>query len=380
MSTTNITIKNGSIVQGQGAGYSSSPIYGNSAYGITLESLDTSDSGVDTISVDLSAMMGGGATVMNSTFQQSGNNVTNRMHGPATLELSGTTGPVLVQGNTLVGCLQKGIGLSGSGPSIIDNNKISQNTMVADSAAIMLAGVQNFQVTNNTITPTSGEGIMIDGYDAQGSHQGVIQNNTVQTHEIPNREVGMRTQARALRLRNDVDSEGPHTNIDISGNMFQTTVGPGMSSIGCAVWISYANNNGAMNNANVNLHNNTIRAIVTSSDSSYSAAALLIDGMGAGIYPGIKNNILESNDTSLAIGGINDENNSDIDFLCNTFIKSSSGAARTYRGITGGYWHSNVSNVRILDTILQNGATTAITWYGSGTRDIVVGSPGTSCG
>ena len=108
-----------------------------------------------------------------------------------------------------------------------------------------------------------------------------------------------------MRIRNDVDAEGPHTNIDISGNMFQTTVGPGMSSIGnalsgCATRTTTA----AINNANVNLHNNTIKAIVTSSDSSYSATALLINGMGAGIYPGIKNNILESNDTSLAIGGI----------------------------------------------------------------------------
>ena len=153
-----------------------------------------------------------------------------------------------------------------------------------------------------------------------------------------------------------------------------------MSCLGYTVWITYMNNNGAMNNANVNLHGNTIKAIVTSSDSSYSAAALLIDGMGAGIYPGIKNNILESNDTSLAIGGYNDENISDIDFLCNTLTKSSSGAARTYTGIRAGYDVTNISNVRILDTILQNGATTAITWSGSGTRGITVGWPGTSCG
>ena len=380
MNATNITIKNGSIVQGAAAGFSSAVIYGTYASGITLDNLDTSDSGVDTTSIDLAAMTGGGATVTNSTFQQSGKNVTNRMYGPATLRFSGTTGTVLVQGNTLLACVQKGIELSGNGPSIIDNNKISQNSVVPNAAAIMLASIHNFQVTNNTITPTSGQGIMVDGYSADGASLGVIQNNTVQTQEIPNREVRLNTMARALRIRNDVDAEGPHTNIDISGNTFQTTTGPGLSSTGNAVWMSYANNNGAMNNANVNLHNNMIKAIVTSSDSSYSATALLIDGMGAGIYPGIKNNILESNDTSLAIGGYNDENINDIDFLCNTLTRSSSGAARTYTGIRAGYDVTNISNVRILDTRLQNGATTAITWYGSGTRGITVGSPGTSCG
>ena len=345
--------------------------------------MQTSDSGVDTFTVKLDNSTGGATTITNCTFQASATNVTNRMHGPSVISLYASQGPIFIQGNVLLGCPEGGIGVDTSNsnfPVVIDSNQISQNAVMPDASAIGLVAVSNFQVTNNTITPTAGEGIAIDGYRAQGSNLGVIQNNTVTTKERPNREMGTRTQARALRMRNDVDSEGPHTNIDISGNTFTTSVGPGMSYLGYTVWITYMNNNGAMNNANVNLHGNTIKAIVTSSDASYSAAALLIDGIGAGIYPGIKNNILESNDTSLAIGGYNDENISDIDFLCNTLTKSSSGAARTYTGIRAGYDVTNISNVRILDTILQNGATTAITWSGSGTRGITIGSPGTSCG
>ena len=273
MSVTNVTIENGSIVQGQAAGYSSSPIYGEYINGITLNSLQTSDSGVDDTSVDLNHMTGGGATITNSTFQQHGGNVTDRMNDIATLSFGQTTGPITVQGDTLSGCLQVGIWIdTSSGPILINNNKISQNSVVADAAGITMVAVSNFRVTNNTITPIAGEGIAIDGYRAQGSNLGVIQNNTVSTQEVPNRELGLKTQARALRIRNDVDSEGPQTNIDISGNTFTTTIGPGMSYVGYTVWISYANNNGAMNNANVNLHNNTITLINDSSDPSYSGS------------------------------------------------------------------------------------------------------------
>ncbi len=374
-SVTNVTIENGSIVQGQAAGYSSSPIFGEYVDAITLNNLQTRDSGVDTTSIDLNYMTGGGATVTNSTFTQTGGNVTDRMAGPATIDLKQTSAsPILIQGNTLTGCLQTGIGIDTSnGPIIINNNQISQNTVVPDAAGIGLVAVSNFQVTNNTITPTAGEGIAIDGYRAQGSNLGVIQNNTVTTKEVPNRELGLKTQARALRLRNDVDSEGPQTNIDISGNTFTTTIGPGMSNVGYTVWITYVNNNGAMNNANINLHNNTITLINNSSDPSYSGSALLVDGMDPGINMTISNNILASNDTSLSIGGYNDANVNDLTFLSNTLSKSSSGATRTYRGISAGYDVTQISSVQIIDAKLANGATSTIAWSGSGTKDIEVG-------
>ena len=318
-------------------------------------------------------MMGGGATITNSTFQQHGGNVTDRMNDVATLSLVRTTGPITVQGDTFSGCLQVGIFIdTSSGPILINNNKISQNSVVADAAGITMVAVSNFRVTNNTITPIAGEGIAIDGYRAQGSNLGVIQNNTVITQEVPNRELGLKTQARALRIRNDVDSEGPQTNIDISGNTFTTIIGPGMSYVGYTVWISYANNNGAMNNANVNLHNNTITLINDSSDPSYSGSALMIDQMDPGINMTISNNLLASNDTSLSIGGYNDGNIYDMTFLSNTLSKLTSGAARTYRGITAGYDVTNISNVLIESTQLTSGATTTITWLGSGTRGVTV--------
>ena len=77
-----------------------------------------------------------------------------------------------------------------------------------------------------------------------------------------------------------------------------------MSYVGYTVWISYANNNGAMNNANVNLHNNTITLINNSSNPECSNLALMIEQMDPGINMTISNNILASNDTSLSIGRV----------------------------------------------------------------------------
>ena len=59
-------------------------------------------------------------------------------------------------------------------------------------------------------------------------------------------------------------------------------------------------------------------------------------------------------------------------FLSNTLSKLTSGAARTYRGITAGYDITNISNVLIESAQLTSGATTTITWLGSGTRGVTV--------
>jgi hypothetical protein len=42
--------------------------------------------------------------------------------------------------------------------------------------------------------------------------------------------------------------------------------------------------------------------------------------------------------------------------------------ARPYAGIEIGYYAVQISNVEILDTVLENGATAAISWQGSGTK------------
>src|SRR6185312_8107859 len=158
----------------------------------------------------------------NSTFQDNISNITDRMSGYATISLFNTNGNTLVDGNKLLGAPQTGIeaDLTNGYTLAINDNYISQNSVVSDAYGIILAGVSNFQVRGNTIKPQSGEGIMLDGYRDLLSN-GVIQNNTVAVQEKPNRETGNFTYARALRLRNtDGSSQSAQTNIDISGNSF----------------------------------------------------------------------------------------------------------------------------------------------------------------
>ncbi|WP_165250234.1 PKD domain-containing protein [Paludisphaera soli] len=375
MKVTNFRLVNGSVVQGQGAGFASSPIFAAYSSGIAIDRVQTSDVGVDTTSINLENSSGPRMTITNSTIRQGANNVTNRMAGPAAISLIRTSGAILIQGNKILGSPQTGVKIDTSnGPIVIDGNRISQNALVADASAIGLVSASNFRVTNNQIDPIAGEGIAIDGFRAQASSFGVIRNNTVLTQEPPNRETGLRTYARALRIRNDVDMQGAHRNIDVSGNTFVTTVGPGASLYGYTVWVGYANNGGAMNDANVSIHDNLIKALVTTADPAYSAAALVVDGLGAGINMKISNNVLESNDTSLAVGGYNAADVSDLDLISNTLRKSASGASRPYTGIRAGYYTARLSNVRILDTRLENGATSTISWSGQGVKQVQVGS------
>jgi len=176
----------------------------------------------------------------------------------------------------------------------------------------------------------------------------------------------------ALRLRNNLDSMGPQRDLSIHDNTFIARAGPGLLQEAFGVRISYANNNGAMNDAGIVLEGNTIKAIVTTADPSYGAKALLLDRVDAGIGLRITNNVLESNDVSLALTG-SGGNVVGVDLISNTFRKSADGAVRPYTGTLAGYYNREIHSVRLLDTRLENGATANIVWAGTGVKDLAVG-------
>src|SRR5262249_24065325 len=151
----------------------------------------------------------------------------------------------------------------------------------------------------NTIIPVSGRGIDVDGYRSQAVTDGQIRNNYVEVQERLNREYFTRNDVKALRLRDDVDAQGPQRNLWIHDNTFIAKTAPGMSTRALGVNISYLNPTGQMNNANIRLEQNTIKALVLTDDPKYRALALVLDGIDAGIGLGITRNVLESNDTSL---------------------------------------------------------------------------------
>src|SRR5262249_1898773 len=150
---------------------------------------------------------GGGLTVRNSTFREAIDNISNRMRDFATLELNHTSGPILIDNNRLLGSPQVGIMLSDNthGDAVtVTHNLIRQNAVVTNGYGIGIAALSNFTIADNTITPTSGRGIDVDGWSATPISDGRIYGNYVSVQEHANREYAS-VQARALRLRNDVD-------------------------------------------------------------------------------------------------------------------------------------------------------------------------------
>jgi hypothetical protein len=370
--TSGFTVQNGSIVQGSGNGYGSMPIFAEQLTGLTITNVKTSDTGMDNGAVDAN-YASGAITITGSTFQEAAYNISNRMRDYSTLQLNNTNGPVQVTGNTILGSPELGIMATYNNPSFpfaINNNTIKQKTVVTNGYAIAIVAMSNFQVNGNTIQPTSGRGIDIDGWSATPTANGQIQNNYVSVQENGNREYGNNINAFALRVRNNVDAEGPQRNLTFSGNTFISTTSLGQDLGAIAARITYGNNNGAMNNANIVFTNNTFRAIVNTTDPNYYAQAFDIDSMDAGIKPVITNNVFSSNDISLQLTGPDGDSVNDVQLVGNTIDKSSLGAVRSYSPIVAGFWIDPISNVQMIDTTYTNGASPTIRWSGEGTKSI----------
>lgn len=372
----NFTLINGAVVQGQGHGTDSSALFLEGSNGLTIDHVLTRVTGIDTRNVDAFHAKGD-ISITNCTFRDDVPNITNRMGVFATVGLFDTRGKILIKGNKILGSPQVGIGVdSNNGFALaINDNEIRQNSIVADAYGIMLVGVSNFQVNGNAIKPQSGEGIMVDGF-RDLSTNGAIQNNSVIVKEKPNREIGTkRTYARALRLRNtDGSARSAQTNLEISRNTFVASCAPGYAQCAYAVWISYINPVGAMDNARISLHNNLIKGIADTADPSYRAIALDLDGIDDNINLIIYENVLESNDASLGVGGYNDGNVSGVALIGNTLSKLREGPTRRYSGISAGFWQCQISKVLIFDTISANGATTNVSWIGPGAKKIRLGN------
>jgi hypothetical protein len=376
---SNIIIRNGALKQGKANGYGSAPFFAQMADGMTVDTMTTFDTGMDISTLDASDSTGP-LLVQNSTFNEAGQNISDRMQDFGTIKDERPAGNITVQNNHIEGSPELGVMLDNNAAGttlLVKGNDIRQNTMVVNAYAIGLAGVQNFTIDSNTIVPTNGRGIDIDGWSASPVQNGVVSNNYVRVQEAPDREYPNYTdnEARAFRIRNNVDYEGAQHNIQITGNTFIAVTGPGLYHAAYGARIDLVNPTGAMNNANIVFSNNTFEGIVTTTDPNYSATGLLIDGLDPGINLVFQNNVLDSNDTSVGFGG-NDNNGgpvADVLLQGNTFSKDTSSVARPYTAVQAGYWTVPVQDVRLIDNQFANGATWGINWIGEGTKDLEVG-------
>src|SRR5262249_78076 len=207
----NFTVKDGFIRQGQGDGYASSPLHLWKIPGVTVDNVQTFATGMDTQSLD-APYDKDHVTILDSTFREDIDNISNRMQNFGTLKLNNISAPIDVENNHLLGSPQAGIVLARNDPQftvVIRNNEIRQNAVTTNAYAILLSVAQNFEIAGNTVLTTNGKGFLLDGFSGALLGHGSIHDNYVDVQERPNREYPTGLDAVALRLRNNLDSMGP---------------------------------------------------------------------------------------------------------------------------------------------------------------------------
>ena len=377
----------GSIVQGTGVSYGSYPINAYGTTGSVINGIALSASGEDT-----SLIYGDwadGITITNDVLTASVNQISDRMSLIGFIDLWNTSGAIDVVNNSLSGSQQSGIVVYGGGGAssftsiTIENNSISQNSSWTDGYGIELSSwVQNFNVSGNTIDPTSGRGILLDDLATGGFIQnGSIYNNNVNVQERPDLEYGATgLEVTAFRMRDE--GEGSINNIQVYNNTFYAHTGLGLDWAAIGARFTLYNVDGQMNNSNIVISNNTFEAIVLSDDPTLrfqDAYAIDLARFDAGMGILFENNNLVSNDISLNLGSNDGINESDVSFIGNTLTKSSLGTfplatsdyeTRGYVSVEAGNYDSTISNVRLIDTKYAGGATSAVNYVGTAPKSI----------
>lgn len=350
----NFTLRNGTVRQGQGDGYASAPLFFRNLRGLTVDGVQTIASGMDTESLD-ATYAAGAVVVRHSTFREASRNVSNRMDNFGTLKLNQVGGPVVVEGNRILGSPQAGIVVARNDPRHtvrIAGNEIRQDGAVTNAYAIILSGAQNFEIAGNVVKPTSGRGILLDGYRETELAHGSVVGNLVEVQEVANREYPTGLESVALRLRNNVGHMGAHRALQIRGNVFAARTGEGLVEQAYGVRVSYANARGQMTDAGIALEDNVIKAVVLTADGDYRAKALVLDRVDPGINLRIAGNVLESNDVSLALGEAGGSV-ADVGLLSNTLRRSGEGPERPYLGVLAGPSGRVLRGVEFLGTRLE---------------------------
>ncbi len=377
------TLENGSITQG-GNGFGSTPLFFESLLGnATVKNVSVTARGDNTTSLDAYALRGN-LTVTNSTFTDHITWVPDRMEGVAQISAISITGMTTIENNQLIGSPQSGITVALNNPLYpvyIENNYISQSGVVSDAYGIGTESVQNFIISGNTIEPTVGRGIILDGYFNNPTVNGQIFNNYVIAQDAPNNETQTGIITYAFRMRND-DNNGPpesaFTNINIHDNTFIAIAGPVLGSTSAqAMAISLLNDSGEMNNSGIVINHNTIEAVVQSAASGYSAIGLEIETAG-GVNPVVSNNTISSNNIGV---GLNIDYQlsavSGITFLSNAFSVATDHGAATlpYTAIAMATQDNTttVNNVSFTNSTFINGATPTVNIWGPGPNSISIG-------
>jgi hypothetical protein len=370
----NFTVTNGSVRQGQGQAYGSAALNVWALNGVTVEGVTAYVDGMD--SQDVEGRYAKNVLIHASTFDADVDNISNRMTVFASVHMGDNQGNVVIDGNTILGSPQTGINVfeNTSGSVTITNNTISQDGIVANAYGVLLSGVTDFVIANNTIVPnTSGRGISLDAWGSDVSQGGDIYGNYVDVKELPNLEYGDTfLTATAMRVR---DNGGAQRDIHIHDNTFMASNGPGGVWAAIGLRITQDNTQGLATSANMLIDHNIFKVVTTTADDNHRAWAVSISDVNGGTGLEISNNVLESNDVDLMIGDDNSFKmmNSGVLLVGNTLNRSTEGAVRTFHGVLAGDFTNSVTDIRLIDTQYGPGVTPGVDFADAAIKDVETG-------
>jgi len=382
------TVRNGTIRQGRARSAISPAIFGYASK-MTLDGLRLESSGCDTNIVY--GNWAKGATITNCDIVGGVDRISNRQAANAAIYLMASIGSIDIRDNWISGKHQNGIvfgggnGMDSFSSITIKGNDIRLDSSWSDSYGIGLAPwARNFDVSENTIVPVSGRGILVDTGNAI-IDGGSIRNNHLEARERGNLEYGKNLNVVAFRVRNWV---GTIRNLVVDGNtcVAETGIGPGIPDHAVQYCsggrISLYNDAGQQANCNITFSNNLFRAIVASPDPavpSNAAFGLTFKRYDAGMGVKWLDNTCESNNIALNFGDADGSNTQDLEMTGTTLVKSTEGSTET-RGLTPGFlsmvvgnWGGPTHGVRLFDTTFEGGALPTPTFTSVAAKDMATG-------
>ena len=365
----------GSILQGQSRSYHGWAVYANEqpAGGVYLDNITSSQNGIDA-GFYYGQNSRGAITITNCTITSTVDKCTNRSNKGFVILCSGEVSKqCTLSNNSMSGHPKMGIVVSYDGGHVINGNTINSNSRVTNAYGIVVHAVDGCDITNNTIATTdSGRGILLEA-DGEYEHMTNINvhGNTISVMETPNPEFWY-TQLECTGIRMRTYSAWRLTNIDIYNNDITVTNGSGYTQGAIPIRLT-AVNSGAVDDWGITIRNNTLKAIVNSTSSSYWARSIDLASPQAGVNTRITYNVLESNHVSIGLGSNDGASAYDTWFVSNECKKSTSGAARTYQSVNAGYGGGTIDGIYLIDQTYCGGAMDTIVHDGTGNHTINVG-------
>lgn len=223
-----ISIRNGSIVQGNGDSYSASAVFAMSTDGIRIDHITASVSGADSNILELTYT--NGPVVTGCRLEGRQDRITERMRIFAAVKLGFAAGAVRVEDNAIAGPMHAGIVLTRRGtvndPVRIVSNTIEHAALATDGYGIIVCNARHFEISRNVVRPVNGRGLMLDTFSRGVSEDGQVHDNVIEAREVPNLEYDANSlEAVAMTVR--VFATGAVRNVTFTNNTFSSRTGVG---------------------------------------------------------------------------------------------------------------------------------------------------------